>query len=164
MDSEKLNDWMQVVGIFALVASLIFVGLQMKQSQEIAMTQANQSRLDTNVAMLTASAENPYFVSAFGKFFAGDEEPITQAEYVALRRYGTALLYNFQNTHDQYLNGFNTEAAWQATQEALKSFLEERGPIPMRQTYSEQKNLFKPLFQNVVNGILLEIDAEEVAN
>ena len=37
MDSTKLNDWMQVVGIFALVASLVFVGLQMKQEQEIAI-------------------------------------------------------------------------------------------------------------------------------
>ncbi len=164
MNSEKLNDWMQVVGIFALVASLIFVGLQMRQSQAIAMSQAIQSRLDTNVAMLTASAENPYFVSAFSKFFAGDEEPITQPEYVTLRQYGTALLYNFQNTHDQYLNGFQSEATWQTTQKALKSFLEDRGPIPMRQTYSEQKNLFNPIFQDVVNGILLEIDAEKVAN
>jgi len=40
MDSAKLNDWMQVVGIFAVVASLIFVGLQMRQDQEIAQAQA----------------------------------------------------------------------------------------------------------------------------
>ncbi len=35
MNAEKLNDWLQVIGIFALVASLIFVGLQMKQTEEI---------------------------------------------------------------------------------------------------------------------------------
>jgi hypothetical protein len=35
MDSARLNDWLQVIGIFALVASLIFVGLQMKQTQQI---------------------------------------------------------------------------------------------------------------------------------
>jgi hypothetical protein len=28
MDSAKLNDWLQVVGMFAVVASLIFVGMQ----------------------------------------------------------------------------------------------------------------------------------------
>ena len=39
MDSAKLNDWMQVVGIFALVASLLFVGLQMNQSQNIAIVE-----------------------------------------------------------------------------------------------------------------------------
>ena len=37
MDSAKLNDWLQVVGIFALVASLIFVGLQMRQDRQIAL-------------------------------------------------------------------------------------------------------------------------------
>ena len=36
MDAAKLNDWIQVIGIFALVASLIFVGLQMQQDREIA--------------------------------------------------------------------------------------------------------------------------------
>jgi len=40
MDSAKLNDWLQVIAIFALVASLIFVGLQMKQTQEIGQGQA----------------------------------------------------------------------------------------------------------------------------
>ncbi len=40
MDSAKLNDWLQVIAIFALVASLIFVGLQMKQTQEIGQGEA----------------------------------------------------------------------------------------------------------------------------
>ena len=40
MNSAKLNDWLQVIGIFALVASLIFVGLQMKQTQEIGQGEA----------------------------------------------------------------------------------------------------------------------------
>jgi len=45
MDSAKLNDWMQVIGIFAVVASLIFVGLQMKQAQDIALSQYNIDNL-----------------------------------------------------------------------------------------------------------------------
>ena len=39
MDSAKLNDRMQVVGIFAVVASLIFVGLQMRQTHRISLSQ-----------------------------------------------------------------------------------------------------------------------------
>ena len=45
MASEKLNDWMQVVGIFALVASLIFVGIETRSSTEQARL-ANQSLLN----------------------------------------------------------------------------------------------------------------------
>ena len=44
MDSAKLNDWMQVFGIFALVASLIFVGLQMQQDRSIALVDASSTR------------------------------------------------------------------------------------------------------------------------
>ncbi len=44
MDSDKLNDWMQVVGIFAVVVSLMFVGYQLKQSQDIAIAGQNQER------------------------------------------------------------------------------------------------------------------------
>jgi hypothetical protein len=40
MDSQKLHDWLQVIGIAAIVASLIFVGLQLKQSDEIALAEA----------------------------------------------------------------------------------------------------------------------------
>jgi len=47
MDSAKLNDWLQVLGIFALVASLIFVGLQMKQTQEIGQGEAAANILES---------------------------------------------------------------------------------------------------------------------
>jgi hypothetical protein len=40
MDSQRLHDWLQVIGIAAIVASLIFVGLQLKQSDEIALAEA----------------------------------------------------------------------------------------------------------------------------
>ena len=44
MDAQKLNDWMQVIGIFSVVVSLIFVGFQLKQSQDIAVAGQNQER------------------------------------------------------------------------------------------------------------------------
>ena len=43
MESSQLNNWMQVAGIFALVASLIFVGLQMQQTHEIALASQYQA-------------------------------------------------------------------------------------------------------------------------
>lgn len=47
MDSARLNDWLQVIGIFALVASLIFVGFQIKQSQEIGQGEAAAAVLES---------------------------------------------------------------------------------------------------------------------
>jgi len=58
MDSSKLNDWMQVVGIFAVVASLIFVGLQMKQSQDIALAAQYQARAEAAQNMMMSMQES----------------------------------------------------------------------------------------------------------
>ena len=58
MASAKLNDWMQVVGIFALVASLVFVGLQMKQAKEIALNEVGLTSAGSSVEMY--SLENEY--------------------------------------------------------------------------------------------------------
>ena len=44
MDIAKINDWLQVLGIFGVIASLIFVGLQMKQTQEIALAETYNAR------------------------------------------------------------------------------------------------------------------------
>ena len=60
MDSQKLNDWMQVLGIFALVGSLIFVGLQMQQTQEIAIASHYQSRAETTMNLLLTAIEADY--------------------------------------------------------------------------------------------------------
>lgn len=45
MNTGKIQDWMEVIGIFAVVASLIFVGLEMRQAHEISLSQAYQSRV-----------------------------------------------------------------------------------------------------------------------
>ena len=46
MDSRKLHDWMQVIGIFAVVASLVFVGLQIQQDQDIAIVDSMSLRFE----------------------------------------------------------------------------------------------------------------------
>ena len=44
MDSKKLNDWLQVVGVFGVILSLIFVGLEIQQSREIAIADIHQQK------------------------------------------------------------------------------------------------------------------------
>lgn len=35
MDASRINDWLHVIGLFGVIGSLIFVGLQMKQTRSI---------------------------------------------------------------------------------------------------------------------------------
>ena len=59
MDSAKLNDWMQVVGIFALVASLVFVGLQMRQARDVAISAGNLANAANKIERNNVIIENP---------------------------------------------------------------------------------------------------------
>ena len=62
MDAAKLNDWLQVIGFFGVIASLIFVGFEIKQAHEIALSEAYPDlKANQNMAQLTeeiTSTEN----------------------------------------------------------------------------------------------------------
>jgi hypothetical protein len=48
MDIAKINDWLQVVGIFGVIASLLFVGMQMKQTHEITLANTYNTIFENN--------------------------------------------------------------------------------------------------------------------
>jgi hypothetical protein len=78
MDSAKVNDWMQVVGIFAVVASLLFVGLQMKQTHEIALAEAlaNVSAIGIEERGLIAAHADTWQKACLGEQLTAQERVI----------------------------------------------------------------------------------------
>jgi len=57
MNSERLHDWLQFVGMAAIVASLVFVGLQLRQSENAAMADLTESSVTRGVEMSALIAE-----------------------------------------------------------------------------------------------------------
>ena len=112
MDSTKLNHWLQIIGIFGVIASLIFVGLQLKQSHEIAVSAAYQARADAANDINLTALNTPEFTSAFAKVMARDYESITPEELVAYETYLGANILMYENQHQQYLMGFLPEEHW----------------------------------------------------
>jgi hypothetical protein len=110
MDSERLNDWMQVVGIFAVVLSLIFVGYQLKQSQDIAVAGQNQER--QSVAL-------DYYASLIQVDEIVDNYGAQHREHLADRMIGLSYIRSrmrlsiYDNNHFQYQSGFMTVESWQ---------------------------------------------------
>lgn len=167
MDTAKLNDWVQIVGIFALVASLIFVGLQLKQSQDIALSQAYQSRADNTIEMLLTSAENPVFVSAVVKNGGVLADPyartdtLTPEEQVTLAQYARAMLFTNENLFYQYTNGFLPAARWRASREALAEMIAGRFGLPVRALYEENPDLWSAEYQAIVNEMIRQAEAKQ---
>jgi hypothetical protein len=96
---SKINDWLQVVGMFGVIASLIFVGLQMKQTHQIALSEIYQSRSDASASMSMSTASSPELLSALSKIYSGRSAELTMPEAVAFEHYLGANLTMFENNH-----------------------------------------------------------------
>lgn len=109
----KINDWLQLLGTFGVIASLVFVGLQMKQAQDIALSQAYQGRSAITVESYAAAINSPTMLSALEKMYAGKDSELTSREAIALE-YQTAMeMAMYENNHYQYQSGFLSEEHWQ---------------------------------------------------
>jgi len=153
---QRINwkDIAELVGITAIVASLIFVGFQMKQSHEIALSAEYQARTETLVNFLTASASDAVVRSAMAKNLSGaaDFTPDERIAATLMSRAGVELM---QNSHYQYVHGYLDEEHWRAIRMLIKSQLQE--PISREILLGDA---IRPSFRIVVEEIDQEISAE----
>ena len=148
MQNMNWKDLTEFVGIAAIVASLIFVGLQMKQSQAIALSAAYQARTDTLVDFLTTAASDEVVRSGMAKSFAGDNELTSDERFAAtmMNRAGVELM---QNSHYQYVQGYLDEEHWRSIRNLIATQL--KNPVTRGILLSDG---IRPSFRRVV----LEID------
>ncbi len=105
MSSTRLNDWLQIVAMFALVGSLIFVGLQMRQAQEIALSQAYQARADQSIGITLAALESDTTQSLHVKWIEDPNAELAPAEYAISSMFASARLIHW----DTQLAGMRSE-------------------------------------------------------
>ena len=175
MDSAKLNDWIQIVGIFAVVASLVFVGLQLKQSQDIAIAAQYQARHDAAAENIRAYIDSETALQVEGKRFVefAKSDPNFAPELrawaleqphneVAYRMLQTQLdLMTIDNLYFQYQSGFLSEEAWQAHEAALVQALSLNPPLGFyRLAYELNPGQFRSSTRNLIDSAIAEIDAE----
>jgi hypothetical protein len=158
VDSARINDWIQVIGIFAVVASLIFVGLQMQLDREIALSAATQARTDTTIQDISTAASNPIYMSAIDKIELGDTASLLPSEKRAVWMHNTATLFNLENVYSQYLSGYLSQERWKASRQTLKGLL--RPAYGPRRNYEQNPAAWMESFQLVVDELIGEIDAE----
>ncbi len=170
MDSAKVNDWMQIIGIFALVASLIFVGLQMKQSQDIAIAGQYQGRTAQIIELLSAQMQSDQALITTGKRVSDEvisgrfpiaiknliEEEGPEAAAYQFLRY-RSMTTSYDNALFQYEAGFMTEEAWLAIRRRLKSTLSKDIYAAM---YGAETFRFRASFQDLCSELLAELHLE----
>jgi hypothetical protein len=160
------KDIAEMIGILAIVLSLLFVGLQMKQSQEIAIAAQYQERANAANDVLLTFMETA--TGAMGSQLADSvsrgewpEELVQRVESMApdeleksFLRY-TTLMILYDNNLFQYESGFLDEDSWLAFRARMINVLTD--PLN-RQFYRQQPSLYRPRFRVVVEEAIVEIE------
>ena len=138
----KPVDWRvsaELVGLAAIVASLIFVGLELRQSQQIALAAQYQARTESGREYFYKSLESDYRIQDLAKYtetwewpeglLSADEKQwlneLPSSVAAAAAYWAIINLYGFDNYYYQYQSGFVSEEGWLALQSRLRALLRD---------------------------------------
>lgn len=110
----------EIIGGIAIVASLLFVGLQINQNNKLIEAEAlnaKNERADDNSKL----AIELNIVSITTKFRSG--EILTADERARITIFVETLLRHFETTYFQYTLGLVNEEIWQSNLKSLESFI-----------------------------------------
>ncbi len=137
MDSAKISDWLQIVGMFGVIASLVFVGLQLKQSHEIALADYFQAQNSASMAHFDAMIQGQITGAGDRRFSSEQLAPSdVRAQFWNAHWNWSAL----DNNHYKYRAGFLSEETWNAQLQRLQTIFAR---CEMRFVYESRKPSFR---------------------
>jgi hypothetical protein len=156
MNSLKFNDWIQLLGIAGLIASLVFVGLELKLSRELAAADAYQQRTALSIEVQLSDLE---VFDRLAPIYAkiDTDEPLSQKE----KRYyiSTTLpwLTYWENSHFQHQMGLLSDEQWLSSRNSLRDVVQ----LPVfREWWTVQRNAWRESFAQEVDRLIAEASAD----
>jgi hypothetical protein len=150
MNSERTRLTIEVVGIVAIVTSLIFVGFQMRQTHEIALVTLTQMRSDAGRELAAAQLGSEPLYAIYEKINQGVE--LSAYEELTLSMQPFLFFNQFENSHFLYVKGYITEEQWQSDLVAIAHFT-NNDPI-YSDYWSEQKHIFRKSYIEAIDQSL----------
>jgi len=131
--------------------------MELRQTQEIAIANANQSRTENTVELLLTIATDPVFRSLAAKADTGRRDLFTPEEQWTENQVATATLYTFENFYPQYFAGFIPADRWRGTRLTLvRLFSRAAGNSAIAQAYDEFPERWSDDFQRLIEEIRAE--------
>lgn len=164
------RDFTEITGIAAIVGSLIFVGLQLQQSQEIAIASQYQERASTAVEYYSSQMQNEQAVAekaedilvavSSGKASSAMRSLVEarSPESIGMWYYRNRVFFvMLDNFHYQYRSGFMAEESWEAFRRELREELSNDATVAYYLDYGSNLRIS---FVQLYDEILAEIASE----
>ena len=112
MDQKRLINWLTLTANLAVIAGIVFLGVELRQNTKQLELQSYQSWVAANMEINTAIA-NPE-LSAIVSGGHADSANLTNESYIAYAMFHMAMLQMAQSTHYIYLQGSLDKELWEA--------------------------------------------------
>ena len=160
---RKSGNWREtaeLVGVVAIVLSLILVAYELRQNTTVMRAQTRDAMTDKQMMFTDWVATNRYTAEVLTLSGQGKIEPGTP-EAVSFEFFAQGVIREWENSYYQYEQGlFESE-------EFAPRIVRWRQIIslgPVREYWARSKDQFSPRFRAEVDGILQTVDAEADAN
>ena len=107
MTSSKLSDWLQIIGTFGILAGLILVTLQMKQSTALVRAELRSNAVDSWIN-IDASKQSETFSQVLAKSIV-EPQNLTASEILELDGYLFTYIDQLVRDSDLYKQGISEE-------------------------------------------------------
>ncbi len=143
-----INALIQLLGMIGVIGSLIFVGLEMRQSQRIALVNQMQQRSYSASATINSSTEaNLDWYSHQFKVEYADE---FSTEDKAVRNILNVNWFIYEADYFQYTQGLMTEEVWQAKLRGMATNLKR---CDNQEIYQKRVELVEEGFKKILESI-----------
>lgn len=152
---QELGSLGEFIGAFAVVVTLIFVAVQVRQNTKMLRAQIRQSLTEQRIDAILRPTTDQHFAEAMAT--NGSNRELSGAEYVRLRHQLMANLVDMQNWHDHYLDGLIDDDRWRAIRQVIRGFFEDEGTITMSSEWDRLKRQLGSEFVAECEAIRSEI-------
>ncbi len=116
MNWEAIGAVAEVCGALAVLVTLIYLAVQIRQQNQVARAQVGQQRADSIIQLVSFYLNSEDDFSLFMKITSNDDIKPTnllESEQIRARMILLPLRANLENTYEQYRNGFISEEHYQ---------------------------------------------------
>ena len=125
----KLSDWAhiaEILGGIAIIASLIFVGIQINENSLETRSATFQAMTDSDLAVVSQFTLNPDLALDYYTFRI-DPESLTVEQSFPVSAWIVLLMRQMENVYEQYQAGIVPEARWQSSKRVIESMVLSKG-------------------------------------
>ena len=149
MSLEQLSFMAQIISALAVVASLIFVGYQLKHAAAAIRVSSSQAHSALYTDLVRSVIDNADFAAVWAAAIR-DPKAVSEADWVRFVAYASALFRLYESSRVQWLNGRLDREHWGTIERQAGDFRRLPG---LQKAWQLRSHWYSPEFRSWFDGL-----------